>query len=119
MNNRKIEKTIKTLRGKGAVAREGKLIAVVSYEMKISQEFLISRTQLGTEEIPGLKRITAQISVVDGERNLADGTILCLRLSDGQTWEFIVRKGDPITGIYSAVSAQSEVLADKQKGPTR
>jgi hypothetical protein len=106
----KKSKIVETLSGTGKVYKDDKAIANVRYKLQIRQQFILTTSSSGEEEIPGLREITGQISVIEGERNLVNRKVLTLHLVDGRTWQFYAVSGDPITGMYSAVNASGEGL---------
>ena len=86
--NRKIN----TLEGNGKVYKDGTLISNVSYTIQVWQEFI--------DNIPSYKEIRGQITILDGEKNLAVGSIMTLKLEDDQEWQFYAKSGGPVTRVY-------------------
>lgn len=103
-------KTLETPSGIGEIYRDDMEIAKARYKLNVRQSFIVVSTHDGEEEIPSLKEITGKISVIDGERNLIDGSVLTLHLADGRKWQFFANRGDPISGSYSAVNTSGEGL---------
>jgi hypothetical protein len=106
-------RTLETPTGKGKVVKDGVPIADVTYTLLVKQEYLISKSLTGEEELPGQKEISGQIRVIAGERDLMDGSILTLQLADDRQWQFFARSGDPVSGQYSAVNVNPEGLLPK------
>jgi hypothetical protein len=117
MTTLKKRMTLETLNGTGKILRDGVQIAIVRYRIRIDQEFFVSKTQSGTEEIPGLKEIKAQVSVLEGEQNLFDATNLTLQLSDDRRWNFFVTERNPNSGIYEAVNAGEGIMPKPNDSP--
>ena len=93
---------VHTLNGNGKVFKDGILISDVSYTIQVRQEFI--------DCIPGLKEIRGQITILDGERNLADGSVLTLKLKDDREWQFFASSGNPVTGVYELVNVSGSDL---------
>jgi len=103
-------KILDTLSGVGSVYKSENLIANVQYELQIGQEFIISRSSSGEDEIPSFKRITGLLNIIDGEKNLIGRDILTLQLSDGRKWSFFATNYDSYSGTFSLVNAPGEQL---------
>jgi hypothetical protein len=103
MNDMKL-KLLEDSDGLGMVLKEGKPIADVFYSLRIEQRYALR----DEHEIPASKTITAQITVIDGERNLLDGSILTLQLGDGRQWHFSARRGDLVAATYQAANTNSD-----------
>ena len=99
----KKRKLLETLNGMGRVFSGDEHISDVRYSLQIFQEYLISQSFSGTDEIPGHKEIVGQIAVISGERNLIHRNNLTLHLEDNSKWAFFASKGDPISGNYRVV----------------
>jgi hypothetical protein len=96
--------------GRGQVLKEGEPIATVLYSLRVQQESVEFSTFGGKSEVDGLKDIRGEITVLDGETNLTDASILALRKEDGTTWAFFAKSGDPVTRKYVVVHAGGEGL---------
>jgi hypothetical protein len=103
-------KMLEAPHGVGKVYKDDREIARVNYQLQIKQEFIIEKSSSGEEETPGLKEITGQINIIEGERNLIDGSVLTLYLSDNRKWQFFTNRGNPISGNYVAVNVDGEGL---------
>jgi hypothetical protein len=88
---------LETATGVGTVQKDGTKIANVRYRLLVRQEY--------HDEVPTLQNISAEISVISGERDWGEDSILTLHLADGRQWKFLVVEGNLIMGRYSAVSA--------------
>jgi len=104
--------TLESPNGIGTVYKDNRTIATVYYSLQVEQEIIVSKSFTHTEEIPGQKRITGQITVDEGERDLMDGSVLVLQLADGRRWHFVTISGNPISGKYRANTASGGGLAD-------
>ncbi len=111
---KKRRRIVGTPSGQGRVLREGQYLADVSYSLQVIQEYIVVSGSAGDEEIESLREITAQISVISGEKDLGLGQQLTLELDDGRSWEFITKTRDHASGTYQAVNASRDglVVAD-------
>ena len=114
MSTLKRSRTLESLTGLGDVYRDDKQIAKVRYTIKVKQEIIISRSNSGAQELPGLQDIRGTINVVSGESNLIDGTVLVLQLEDGRRWQFFATSGNPISGGYVVVNVSGQGFLPKQ-----
>lgn len=105
--------TLERPNGIGTVYKDDKAIATVYYSLRVEQEIILSKSLTHTEEVTGQKRITGQITVDKGERDLIDGSVLTLQLADGRRWGFIATSGNPISGTYQTQTASGGQLMDK------
>ena len=96
MNTHRIV-TLETTRGEGDVYREGNLIARARYNLEVTQKMI----QTSSDEIPGMKNVSGQIEVIEGEDYLFDYDFLTLHLNDGRGMEFFVTKVDISSGVHS------------------
>lgn len=103
-------KILQTPIGMGKVYKDDKFIANVRYKLQIRQEFIVIKSSSGEGEIPGLKEVTGQISVIEGERFLKLRSVLTLHLDDGRKWKFLIERIDPSSAMYSAVNSSAEDL---------
>ena len=101
-------RAVDRLSGRGQVIKDGTPIATALYTLRVLQDSVEFSTFGGKGEVDGLKDIKGEITVLDGERNLTDGSILTLRMEDGTTWTFFAKSGDPVTGKYVVVNASGE-----------
>lgn len=93
------------LNGVGKVFKEYKLIATVDYHLIVEQEFSISASSPETKEKPGQKSVIGNLYVIQGDRNLTDGSVLSLLLSDNRILYFVARSGSPLSNNYKVVNA--------------
>lgn len=105
-------KTLERPTGNGRVCREnGEEVAKVFYNLQVGQEFLIARDAGGSEEIPGLRNISGQVTVIEGERDLMTSEeTWTLHLSDGRYLKFFASRGNPVSGTYQISPASGEGL---------
>jgi len=96
--------------GQGQVIKDGTPIATVLYSLRVLQDSIEFSTFGGKSEMDGHKDIRGEITVIDGERNLTDASILTLRMEDGTIWAFFAKSGDPVTRKYVVVNASGAGL---------
>ncbi len=89
---------------RGTVYKGNDVVAQVIYALVIVQEMIAGLQQW---------KITGQIRLLDGERNLVADGILTLRLGDGRRWEF--RASDKLGAkVFSVIGVSGEGLAANQ-----
>jgi len=88
--------------GSGEVVKDGKTIARVQYYLHITRDLI--RNESGGD-VSGREVVFGRINVLDGERDLADGSILRLKLKDGRVWPFCAQSGNTIQGYIRCVGA--------------
>jgi hypothetical protein len=103
MSNEKRLRTLGKLTGVGIVYKDDQQIARVRYSLRVTQQIIILKSDSGIQEIPGLKDIKGVLTVLAGERRLANRSTMVLQLSDGHLWEFIAESGNFISGEYAVV----------------
>jgi hypothetical protein len=99
----KRSRTLETLTGIGQVHEGDRLIAQVRFSLTVTRERNNSGASSGAKDRPHLKDIRGVITILAGERHLAEGSTLVLQLADGSEWEFITQSGNFISGEYVAV----------------
>lgn len=92
----KRSRTLETLTGTGHVYEGDRLISKVRFSLTVTR-------QMDGSGPAHLKDIRGVITILAGERHLAGGSTLVLRLADGSQWEFIAQSGNFISGEYVAI----------------
>jgi hypothetical protein len=80
-----------SLKGEGFVYNGDQQVAKVRFSLTV------------TEGEHGVIDIRGVMTILDGQRRLAEGSILVLQFSNGRHWEFSARSGNFITGEYLVV----------------
>jgi hypothetical protein len=101
---RQKSREIETPTGRGKVFSGDTEVATVHYFIRITQAIIVS----DGEELPGRQQISGKINVVDGDRNIEIGKHLSLKLSDGRTWQFWAKSGNPISASYQCVNVSGK-----------
>ncbi len=108
--SRKTYRVIESPTGVGELRKAGEHLAGVSYRLQVRQEFMISESVSGQEEIPGIQEISGEVTVTEAERmqvqvlrSMSSGELLTLHLSDGRRLNVYATKGDPLSGTYRVV----------------
>ncbi|MBI5713118.1 MAG: hypothetical protein HZC38_06795 [Chloroflexi bacterium] len=104
--DKKITRNLENLNGNGKVFLGETELCRAIYYLRISQEFIVIDNS--KEELPGLKKISGTLHVLEGDKDLLGKNDLVLHLSDGRKWNFIAFKGDPITAIYECQNGSGQ-----------
>jgi hypothetical protein len=100
-----------TPQGTGKVYRGDDWLADARYRLVVEQEFIITRSVIGTLETPGSKVVIGLIIVGEGEqqrvKELGPYTLL---LEDGRRWAFDISGESPRTGTFRVADAGGEGL---------
>ena len=99
---RKEIRTIESPSGLGQVFSGEREIADVMYDLRVVQEFHITRGD--SPDIPGLRDTTGFLKVIPGQKNFFEEESLTLHLDDGRKWDFLIKQAKRLEGSYEVVN---------------
>jgi hypothetical protein len=94
--------TLERPTGVGKVYWDGLYLAEVFYSLKVVQEYFSS----GRRDFVGLQDTYGEVTVIEGEQELALGSALTLRLSDGREWQFLALGNKKKPGMFKVLGAE-------------
>ena len=106
MSERRERRTIDNLSGVGKVTQNGEEIATVSYDLEVTQEFIIIRSHSGTQEVPALKNIRGSLFSISGEAIPLTRDLYTLILQDQRELDCILT---PRSGGSYAFSGSGDI----------
>lgn len=101
---KRMSKIIETGRGEGKIYENSIFIDSVYYEFQISQEFILSETQDGSDRIPGLKKLTGTIKPLNKRIDIL-AKYLELELSDKSVLKILICSSNFMRGEFEFVGS--------------